>query len=298
MLGSALAPTPSDGSNSALGVADKVFSLLQQGPAPLALAPRDLRRDIASSDLAVAAGGVLVGDQPVPLWSLRELAVRRELPMPVVNRMWMLLVTGAQTGAEAWTVGAVGMALPALFSLASNLSGARRQECPDLDAEILGGFLSGLARARPGARGLFPFLLRHARNAGLAFLTAQRLAAHARPLAHSSLDRLLTTAPDAPDQVHPDEVLAELVAAEVITGEEARVIIATRLEGISDREVAAAARLPYDTLRKRRLRAERKVAAYLGCTRDLGASLPDRMGGHGGCRDRATARTGSRAGTR
>ena len=56
-----------------------------------------------------------------------------------------------------------------------------------------------------------------------------------------------------------------MVAAELITSEEAEVIIATRLEGISDREVAAAARPPY-TLCKRRLRAEHKVAAYLGCT--------------------------------
>jgi DNA-directed RNA polymerase specialized sigma24 family protein len=241
----------------------------------------------------------------VSLWALRELAVRRELPVTVVNRMWMLLVTGAHTGGEASTVGAVGMALPALFSLASDLSGARRQECADLDSEILGGFLTGLARARPGARGLFPFLLRHARDAALAFLTAQRLAAHARPLSHASLDRLLNAEPN----VHPDQVLAELVDAEVITSEEAEVIIATRLEGISDREVAAAVALPYDTLRKRRLRAERKIAAYLSCTRtrtrtphpdrdDMPKRVPGCRVGRGGRGDRASDRASDRAAAR
>ena len=280
MLYPALVISLNDWPNSALGVAEKVFSLLQRGPAPLSLTPRDLRRDIPAGDHPIAVGGVLAGEEPVSLWSLRELAVRRELPVAVVNRMWTLLVAGAQTGGETWTVGAVGMALPALFSLASDLSGTRRQECADLDGEILGGFLSGLALARPGTRGLFPFLLRHARDAGLAFVTAQRLAAHARPLAHDSLDRLLTAGPS----VHLDQVLAELIDARVISGEEAELITTTRLEGISDRQAAAAAGLPYDTLRKRRLRAERKVAAYLCHTRgsDPDEYLPDRVGRRGG----------------
>jgi DNA-directed RNA polymerase specialized sigma24 family protein len=290
MLYPALVTTLDDWPNSALGVAEKVFSLLQRGPAPLSLTPRDLCRDLPSGDHPIDVGGVLAGEEPVSLGSLRELAVRRELPVAVVNRMWTLLVAGAQTGGEIWTVGAVGMALPALFSLASDLSGTRRQECADLDGEILGGFLSGLARARPGTRGLFPFLLRHARDAGLAFVTAQRLAAHARPLAHAHLDRLLTIEP----HVHLDQVLAELIDARVISGEEAELITTTRLEGISDRQVAAEAGLPYDTLRKRRLRAERKVAAYLCPIRrsDPDGYLSDRVGGRCG---QTAARTSSGA---
>jgi DNA-directed RNA polymerase specialized sigma24 family protein len=280
-----LVPASSDWPSSALGVAEKVFSLLQRGPAPLSLSPHDLGADIPASDQASVAGGVLAGQEPVSLWSLRELVVRRELPVVVVNRMWTLLVTRAQTGGETWTVGAVGMALPALFSLAGDLSGSPRRECADLDAEILGGFLSGLALARPGTRALFPVLLRHARHAGLAWVTAQRLAARTRPLTHASLDRLLTPC----TSTHPDQVLAELVAADVLTPQDARLLIATRLEGIPDRQVAAAAGLPYDTLRKRRLRAERKVAAHLTAHRagsptssDRDERVTGRRGGHGG----------------
>jgi len=292
-----LVPTSSDWPSSALGVAEKVFSLLQRGPAPLSLSPHDLRPDPAG-DQASVAGGVLAGQEPVSLWSLRELVVRRELPVVVVNQMWTVLVTRAQTDGETWTVGAVGMALPALFSLAGDLSGSPRRECADLDAEILGGFLSGLALARPGTRALFPVLLRHARNAGLAWVTAQRLAARARPLTHASLDRLLT--PET--STHPDQVLAELVAAEVLTSQDARLLIATRLEGIPDRQVAAAAGLTYDTLRKRRLRAERKVTAHLtghrsahvadNPTSDRDERVSGRRPGHGG---HTVAGTGSPA---
>jgi DNA-directed RNA polymerase specialized sigma24 family protein len=196
------------------------------------------------------------------LWSLRELVVRRELPVAVVNRMWMLLVSGAASRGESATVGAVGMALPALCALARELSGSRRGDCVDLDAEILSGFLSSLAAARPCSGGLFPSLLRHARAAGLAWVTAQRVAARDVPLEPALLGHL--TAPEDPRDVDPGQVLTELVDLRVITERDAELISATRLEGIPAREVAAAAKLPYDTLRKRRLRAECRVAAYLG----------------------------------
>ena len=257
-------------SASVLSVAEKVFALLQRGPAPLSLNPRDLRIDphtdlgtdigtgTRSSDHAGAAA-VWGAEEPVSLWVLRELVLRRQLPVTVVNRMWALLVAGVRGLGETWTVAAVGMALPALCALAGDLSGPRRRVCVDLDAEILGGFLTGLALARPNAPGLFPFLLRHARHAGLAWVTAQRAAARADPVEHTTLEQLHTPR----TSVHPDQVLVELVADGVINGQDAGLIIANRLEGIPDRHLANRERLSYDTVRKRRQRAERRVAAYL-----------------------------------
>jgi hypothetical protein len=282
--------TPINRQKSALTVAESVFSLMQRGPEPLSLHTRDLRAETTADDPTAPIefrsaqvdpwGGA---NRPVSLWTLREQVLRRQLPVAMLNRMWVLLVSAAQalhtSHRESWTVGAVGMALPALCALASDLAGPRRHD-PDLDAEVLGGFLTGLAQLRPSTRVVFPVLMRHARVAGLAAITARRAAEWASPVAHHTLDRLLTCDDQTPrpDARAPEQVLTELVDAGVITSRDAGLIAATRLGGISEREAAAAARLSPNTLVQRRLRAERRIAAYLGCSTPTRPS--PRLGGH------------------
>ena len=278
MLDPAPEYTPMNGRKSALTVAESVFSLVQRGPDPLSLHTRELRTEMTATDPAAPIepmsadmdpwGGA---DRAVSLWTLREQVLRRALPVVILNRMWVLLVSAAHSShtphRESWTVGAVGMALPALCALASDLTGTYRHD-PDLDAEVLGGFLTGLALVRPSTRVVFPVLMRHARVAGLASITARRTAEWARPVAHHTLDRLLTRDDQTsrPGERAPEQVLTELVDAGVITSRDAGLIAATRLDGISEREAAAAARLSPNTLVQRRLRAERRIAAYLGCS--------------------------------
>jgi hypothetical protein len=200
------------------------------------------------------------GPGKVPLLALRGRVLLGGLPLAVTNRMWSLLVTRVDALGEAWTVAAVGMALPALRGLARDLGGRSAEGRVDLDAEILGGFLTALAREQPNSPTIFPRLLRQARRGGLAWIGQQRGATtqvrgeRAEPEECAAPPRL---------SHHPDHVLADLVTAGVITADDAALIGATRLESISIHDLAAARGLTDAALRQRRLRAERKVLTYL-----------------------------------
>jgi hypothetical protein len=62
---------------------------------------------------------------------------------------------------------------------------------------------------------------------------------------------------------HPDLVLADAVAEGVITAAEAELIGATRLEDRTLHEVARSLGLPYETVKKARLRAEQRLVHFL-----------------------------------
>jgi hypothetical protein len=251
---------PNNGADSALTVAEKVFFLLQRGPAPLSLEPHDLRAATAPSDPAQSGPNRLACDEPISLWALREMVLRGQLPLPAINQLWSLLVRRVHAHGEGWTVGAVGMALPALRTLAAELGGSpRRRVWLDLDAEVLSGFLTGLTLVSPTARAIFPTLLRHARAAGLAAIAAHRTAGQTTLVAPTSLESF-THQPDP----STDQIIASAVNAGVLTSADAGLILATRIDGVPAPQVAAAARLSYEAMLKRRRRAERRLAAYLG----------------------------------
>lgn len=71
------------------------------------------------------------------------------------------------------------------------------------------------------------------------------------------------SAPPPPPYGHPDLVLAEAVAAGVITTAEAQLIGATRLDGVSTEVMAARLGTSVDGVRKRRVRAEGRLVAVL-----------------------------------
>ena len=58
----------------------------------------------------------------VPLNELRDRLLRRRCPQTLRDAVWAHLVLLARTEGGAWTVGAVGVALPALTSIAAALS--------------------------------------------------------------------------------------------------------------------------------------------------------------------------------
>lgn len=62
---------------------------------------------------------------------------------------------------------------------------------------------------------------------------------------------------------HPDFVLARAVEERVIDAGDAEVIGETRLGGVPLERVAAEWEVPYDTLQKRRRRAELRLARWL-----------------------------------
>lgn len=147
---------------SPLEVAEDAFGWLVTGPFPLSL------RGIDRPSLPRRA---------VPLHLLRtRLAAGRVRPRDR-DAIWAALVFRARTSptptARArWTVGCVGVALPALVPIAARLSLRYPGEPADLEAAILAGFLAELVRVDICTPDIPAHLTGAAERAAAAFATA------------------------------------------------------------------------------------------------------------------------------
>jgi hypothetical protein len=197
-------------------------------------------------------------DRPMVLAEVREwLLGPSGVPDEARRRVWSLLLARVQAeGGGAWMVAAAGMALPLLCSVASGLTLGLQGDPTDVHAEVLQGFLAELLILDPGCDRPIGRLRWAAYTAGRTALAAQ--VGSPRPAGEACA----VGEPVRPDG-HPDLVLVRSVAAGVLTAEEADLIGATRLEGISLRDYAASGGVGYVALRQRRLRAERRLIAYL-----------------------------------
>jgi hypothetical protein len=193
----------------------------------------------------------------VPLDELRDLLLDSGLPMSTVDPVWVHLVTRSRDEGGAATVGCVGVALPALFSIAAELCAPFADDHHDIHAAILTGFLSELASVDLARPWVMWRLRCAALRAGHLFIRD----ALERPMPseeefHSSEPR--------PPWGHEDFVLARAVAEGAITGEQAELIGATRLEPeYTLAQAAADWGVSYDTIAHVRVRAERRLAAWL-----------------------------------
>lgn len=229
---------------SPLVIADQALTALTCEPNPLAL---------DADEVGFGPAGEMIG-----LAALRERLRHPATPVAAKNQAWRVLVERAQHHGGTWTIGAVGVALGPLVRLATELANEGQIARADLDAEVLSGFLAGLAGTDPTADMLFPRLLRAAREAGLAWI--RHLRAADTPLC--DLDDYQSAAPPPP-WGHPDLVLADAVDAGVITTGEAWLIGTTRLDGISLTTLAAREHTSPKALQMRRRRAEKRLAAAL-----------------------------------
>jgi DNA-directed RNA polymerase specialized sigma24 family protein len=201
----------------------------------------------------------------VALDELRRWVRRSDTPVEVKTRAWSAVARRAQHRGGAWTVGAVGLALPRLVRLCDVLADGDPRVRQELDSEVLLGFLSALASINPDSATVFPRLLRAAREAGLGWLRRQR------PTESLTDDSYRSMPPPSP-WAHPDLVLADAVNAGVITASEADLISSTRLDSMSLAQAAARLGTTAEAVRKRRSRAEtRLVAAIRGAQADLDA---------------------------
>lgn len=233
--------SPHDAAGMPLDVAREAFRLLTTGPAP------------------VSIDGRLFDGLPkrrVVLDEVRDRLLARDCPQATRDAVWAHLVLLSRTHGDAWTVGCVGVALPALTRAAAILSSRFAADPADIHAEVLSGFLAALARvdlARPR------IMLRLRWAAYRAGHAAVREALDApTPMG----DVFHSAEPPAPFG-HPDLVLVRAVADGVITTREANLIGATRLEKIPLRRYAGERRASYEAYKKTRQRAERRLAAYL-----------------------------------
>jgi hypothetical protein len=193
---------------------------------------------------------------PVPLPQVRARLLRRSCPQSLRDAVWAHLVLRARTDGARWTVGCVGMALPALTAIAAQLTQRFTADPRDIHAAVLTGFLTELTHvdlAKPRV------MLRLRWAAYRAGHTCLREALDA-PIPTGI--RRGSTAPTAP-WGHPDFVLARAVAEQAITAAEAELIGATRLEGVPLATLAEARDSSYEATKKLRWRAELRLLAYL-----------------------------------
>jgi hypothetical protein len=226
---------------SPLGVARTAFIRLTAGEEPLAL------------DTTRYPG---LPDRPVVLSDLRTRLLSPSCPPSTRDAVWKEMVTRSRRDGEAWTIGCVGLAMPALTALASQLSARFAGDRSDVHAEILRGFLTALTDIDLDRPAVMTRLRWAAYRAGHA---AVREALDA-PV--PSVESYHSSAPQAP-YGHPDLVLARAVTEAVITRTEADLIGATRLEHIRLRVWATEHGVSYEAARKSRQRAERRLVAWL-----------------------------------
>jgi len=227
--------TTSQWPESALAAAAKAFDMLVAPPATLVV------------------DGTLVGhglpERAIPLDELRELLLARNCPPPTRDAAWQLLIGYARSWGPAWVVGAVGMALPGLARMAGRLSAGHPQLVEDIEAELLAGFLEGL---------------RHADLSGPAPYVRLCWMGWRRALTVRGGD-IAAELPELPDPAshtparpygHPDLILARAVTTGWITGEQAELISATRLDRELIDQIAARRGVAASVLRMRRRRGE------------------------------------------
>ncbi len=193
----------------------------------------------------------------VPLNELRDLLLDPELPMATVDPVWVHLVTRSRDEGNAATVCCVGVALPALFTIAAELCAPFTDDHHDIHAAILTGFLSELATIDLGRPWVMWRLRCAALRAGHLFIRD----ALERPMPS---DEDFHSSQPNPPWGHEDFVLARAVAEGAITGEQAELIGATRLEPeYTLTQAATDWGVSYDTIAHIRVRAEQRLVAWL-----------------------------------
>lgn len=226
---------------NSLDIARDAFNWLVTGPHPVSL-----------------NGRLFTGlpDRDIPLDEVRDRLLARRCSQATRDAVWAHLVLRSRTEGATWTVAAVGVALPALTSVAATLSDRFAGDPADVHAEVLRGFLSALSTAdlRP------PRIILRLRWA------AYRSGYDALSEALSSPTPIAPGFRSAPPHApwgHPDLVLARAVADGVLTQTEAALIGATRLENVSVADWAAEHEVGEWAVYKTRKRAELRLVDYL-----------------------------------
>lgn len=228
--------------HTSLETAAHAFGMLTTGPAPLSL------------DGAAVGHGL--PRRAIPLDELRAILLHPATSRTTRDAAWRHTVEGAHAGTPAWVIGAVGLALPALWRMAGDLADGYHGDVEDLHAALLAGFVTALHRIDTGRPGISTRLRWAAYRAGLlARYTRQGIPARP-PSAPES-------APPPPPWSHPDLLLADAVAKGVLSPLAAELIGRSRLEDLTLKQAAAELGVGVQAAYKARRRGERRLVAAI-----------------------------------
>jgi hypothetical protein len=222
-------------------------------------------------DLAAEAFRALCESPAAPGLDISGLAA--DLPSGVIrlDELQRLLLAGASQAVrdvvwaevvrkarrdESWQLAAVGMALPAIRSVAGSLARGFDGDVEELDAEILAGFLAQLAVVDVETPGIITKLRWAAYRAGHAVVVAHRRAAERE-------EEISEQATLSGPAGHPDLVLMRAVSAGAISEADAELISATRLDRVDMEVYAGQLGVSYNAVKIRRQRAEARLVAFI-----------------------------------
>ena len=238
--GSSAEPSPLDAVSSAFGA-------LVSGPGPLGV------------DGAVIGAGlpeVMIG-----LDEVRMLLLHPSMSYEDRDLVWAHVVSKARSGDPAWVIGAVGLGLPGLRRMAHRLTiRMPRHQVPDVEAEMLTGYLSALKTMELGTGRIA------SRLCWAAYRAADRYRA-SEPARSGVVTPMAGSVPPPRSWGHPDFVLARAVADGILSDYEAELIARTRLETLTLTRLGALWGLPVSTLADDRARAEARLVEVLDPTR-------------------------------
>lgn len=227
---------------SPFDVVEGSFRRLGEGPFPLA---------VDGAELGLPFPGRLI-----PVCELAGLVLHPSIPYEARDRAMRLLVERAQKEGGSWTVAVVGSLLPGLRGAIGDYARGYPGSAADLEADVLVELVELIGTVDLDSSHVAPRLLWRAAQRAKRRLARNR-AGIGRPVPGMS-----NSEPHRP-WGHPDFVLAEAVRTEVISAEDADLIGRTRLEDVPAVVYAAERGERAGTIRMRRMRAERRLLAWL-----------------------------------
>lgn len=237
------------GDSSPLSVVRSVFDRIADDPVPREGTP------VARLDRAVTTWG-----------QLRRVLSDPGVPIQVVDAVWVWLIERSRVEGSDAALVCAGMAAPMLAGMASTFGPRRREDRADVEADLLTAFFTELTRVDV-ERPFLWFRLRWAVFRGGRAWVRQEAAAPAPAPdigtdLNSGWDKRVPAMWTPPG--HPEDILAEAVAENVITPQVAELIAVTRLEGRSVTSLAEEVEgSSHWALHKARRRGEHDLRAWL-----------------------------------
>lgn len=210
------------------------------------------------------------GDVPLP--ALRDWLMAHPSAYTARDTVWRELIRRARQGKPEWVIAAVGMAMPALVAMAGALAAGYHGDPADIDAEILTGFLEGLRRGvDPAQDAPHASLCFTAWRAGWDLRLAQRDLLPVNDIEHAAAESRLPRHPYG----HVDLLVYRAAALGLIDSEDVEPYIEIRLGGRTPQLVAEQARIEFEMLRMRLIRADARIAQALSDGTLTGTCSPD-----------------------